>query len=271
MKSTIILDKDNLIIGFGTPSMDPIETQKVVKTLVLKDTGFLEIKVLYDNLKEESEKSIEKMREVQNSLRLNKKTDAENSHKDFLEHQAEIEKIMKTLKPLLSNLDSTKKQLIREHAVYMTPKKGEEIIKDEATVTELKNKFKALVNGKRLKKNGSEVVDYRGYKGYEKKGGAWELVEIKAIGDGIGASKKFDKFTNNEQTEIMVDIEKKRVSKLNAAEKLAEKTAAIAHALSAAAIMRSELEIQGVSEEDALAQSTAWYDAEVLNINAKYA
>jgi hypothetical protein len=69
----------------------------------------------------------------------------------------------------------------------------------------------------------------------------------------------------------MAWIESERIKAMTATDRAKEKTAVLEGLMGQSVAMRSGLEIKGTKSTDALTQATAWYNAEAVKVEAKYA
>jgi hypothetical protein len=81
----------------------------------------------------------------------------------------------------------------------------------------------------------------------------------------------YSDLADTQKTEVMAWIESERIKALTTSDKAKEKTAALEGLMAQSVAMRSRLEIKGTKSTDALTQATAWYNAEVVKVEAKYA
>lgn len=266
---TVLIDKDDLITGFGTPGMNPVETMKKVK-------------IKLDNTQEKADLLHHKQQIIafansakqeriisHNDLVKGKKADAEKHHKNFLDYETKIQDTMKLMKPVLKEMAKNERSFIFSEAIYFEPKAGETIITSDDFII-LNTKYNKLAKFKRLDKDGKEVSDYRGWKGFKKVSDKWVVKDITKLSETPGDGKLLKDMTEAEISELKIDLESARVSKLSNTAKQTEKDNTITSLANQAALKRSALEIQGESAADALTQATTWYDAEVVKVEAKY-
>lgn len=188
------------------------------------------------------------------------------------------------------------KDLIRSNPIYCHPRKNEIALPD-AKFNELKALFKSLNNqqislviemedlvvidevGKEpIKAPFAKLVshelidDYRGNQ-YFYNDGQWVASEVitqlgvtksTVVPDEYEAEAIESKDLTDEQREEI------RLQGLTGDQKTTEKESAIQSALSQAAQMKTELEIQGSTAAKALTDSKAWYNEQVALIEAKY-
>jgi hypothetical protein len=258
MKTVITqqIDGYNIIIGFDKPQIDPIETKKAIQPLInnlniskklkqkIKEAGRIHKAKSAALLKmkfAEKQKDAIKFEEAERELnkRLN---DLKEIEKDFIELKKEqLEKIQ---------------ALKKNNRVYFEPRTGE----DRITKNEYQTLSAAYIdnkqNGNLTDRNGNEVIDNRGQT-YVKEG---QIIHITTIGhevDGPLVSNLTPAALARLIYEYMTipEIEAEKQEKAN-------------NILSQAAVMRSELEIQG--DPDALTKSQTWYNDQITALNSEY-
>lgn len=265
---TVITQEINgytIIIGFGNPVIDPVETAKIIKPM-LEDSN--ELKAVKQKIKEVGARQRMAIQAMKESARLKIRGDQKFKEKEAeaAAHFQIVKELQEEAKPLKGPLKQKRIELIKENAIYFEPKQNEMII-DNDQHAELKTK--ELGEFGRLCLDGSVVYDYTKETGYSKIGDGW-VINTFPFGAQISTEVILERdLTEEQKEEIAEQNEKDRVAGLSAAGKEAEKLSAINSAASQAANMRNVLEIQ--SDPEALTKAQDFYNSEVEKINTKYA
>ncbi len=233
MKTVIIENIDGLEVvkGFDIALIDAVETQKIVREKIKTKDSFKKLKILGAK-----------------HMSLNKLESQDKSKVKALKE--DIKKFNSIFKNDLVNI-------YNQNKVYFEPRNGEAVVSEavyrsgvSALRESLKNK-KALVHEEGVF---SQIIDLRGKEYYVKENGSVLKREILKIGEDY-PPEKIDEKTDVGMNEISGGDLKK--SELSAA-------------LRYAAIMKSQLEIQGISSSESLLQSQSWYNDKVAEIDIKY-
>ncbi len=156
--------------------------------------------------------------------------------------------------------------LIQKHAVYFHPSPREKIVSNE-TWAELKEKHEKKKEHEVVALDGRVLADYRGKTDYRRnKAGKLEQYTIEELGI-IPAKPELNEAESKEYAEQM---EEERIAAMKKADRDAEKLAVIDSLADRAVVLRSKGEIQGKTAAVSLADATAWYNAEVAKVEAKY-
>jgi len=194
---TVIYNSDDIIIGFDTPQIDPIETKKKIKTKFSKlpeVKEFEQEKSKLDTIARSKNRALFDCKNVfflcakrlgiadremsflisEDPAKAKEKFNADEikKHDDFVnvinQKNDETKEIMQALHEKVKIIEKKEKDLIISDAVYFEPRKGEKIITEEE-YTDLMDKLSKLDKGEKLKTTG-EVVPAPVEKLEEKKG-----------------------------------------------------------------------------------------------------
>lgn len=250
------IDGYDIIIGFGSPGIEPIETGRKANGLLEKQP---EVKACFE--KAEELKKLWKAR--LDSIRIARQAFKKGDKKKHAEAMYNIEMrdeqikvISEEMKELAKKREAKRVELWNENLVYFEPKPGEKIITEDEYLEIGKKLIDATANNCVLSIDGKEIIDCRGVK-YIKKG---EIVEIKSLGEKIDGPLVKD-VTPEEFQRIkyrymsIEDIEAEKQSKINIV-------------IGGSIQKRNELEILG--DVDALKKSQDWYKAEAKKIEDEY-
>ena len=277
------IEKHKIIIGFGEAVIEPVETEKKVKGLIEKT---VEVKAFNNKIKEieirnkainssmlmirGAQKTIDNpnasdVDKVQaNEVLKNEKENLKNSYDKRIGLQSE-------LKSLHNDRMKKRKDIFFDNRIYFETKKGEECIPD-AEYLELYEKFQNRSENYLLKRDGTEIADFRNVEYFKRVNGTWTKTTVEKIGIVIeSGGLEFMDLTEEQRQEISIQFENDRIKNLGKVEKATEKNNIIEGLAGQAVMMRSKLEIQGTAAATALKDSKAWYDNEVAAVNAKYA
>ncbi len=258
------IDGHEIIIGVDRPTIDPVETAKVVNE-ILKTTPEHQAAEAKKAEYAEAVRQLNSIKTEMKSFTPSEMRKAANKNQDkWNTALGEMAVRQRELKPLALALADKIISLRREHAVYFEPRAGE-IIKTVAEVEALVKKIKALKPGTVLALNGSVVQDNRGAAFYRKAGGKWVHGKIVRLGDKVPSDAVLeDAVTDTQRDEIKRD----RILALPESAKAAERAVAETDAVNAATGMRGELEIK--SDSKALEKSQESYKAEMVRIDKLY-
>lgn len=253
MKKTVLykkIDGHEIITGFDRPTVDPVETNKIVSEAI-KDTPEWQAAEAKKAENTDAYKAIIEARKNRDDAAYGFAIATMSVRQD-------------ELKPMARDLAAKIIDLRRSEAVYFTPRAGE-VIKTESEAKALSEAIQGRAEGTMIALDGSTVEDNRGSVYFRKSGGKWGRTELVRLGDKVPGDAVLEADVTNTQRG---EIERDRVAALPVELKAKEKKHAMGHALARAAGMRSELEIQ--SDPDALVKSQDWYQAEVARIEGLY-
>ena len=266
-KITQKIDGYDIIIGIGDAQIDGVATMPIVENALRETAEYKAVEAKKQELSVLINQTAQAMRNARDS-----KTQSEKN-KYISEYQQGQEKskfIESELKELISPLQIKQQELVLKHAVYFTPKEGESIIADDEAEAISAKMNEATIKNMWLDINLKEICDYRAQTAWSMSNGKWQKRDITKLGETLNIGEKLqNELSESEQLGISEQLESERISKLSAADKLNEKTAALQNLVSRANAMRGELEIQGDSK--ALVKSQDWYKSEVSKIELKYA
>ncbi len=165
-----------------------------------------------------------------------------------------------------------RKILIKENAIYFTPKKGEYIISDNdcnnLIETEIEKYHKLSIKIVNNKVEIKTISDYSKYVIWKKTDNRWNQINV-AINNNLPVGSIIDiNLTEEQKNEIIEQTEIDRISVLSQSEKDIEKQKKIILLSYEAVNMRSVLEIQ--DDPEPLQKSKAWYNEQVAIIETKY-
>jgi hypothetical protein len=260
MKKTILfetVDGHDIIIGFDRPTIDPVETNKIVSDAI-KETD--EYKAS-EAKKAEYAAVVRELSTLQGKFKKGEKVPSSaQTEWNILLGKSSV--FQDDLKQLARDLDDKIIELRHAHAVYFEPRKGE-VIKDASEVLTLLQAIKGRSKGSFITLEGKTIEDNRGKVYFRKSSGKWSRTRIVKLGDKIPSNA----VTDPDETQ-QAEIERDRISALPADIKAAEKADAIESAMVSATAMRNELEIK--KDTSALKKSQDFYSAEVERIGVLY-
>jgi len=219
--------------------------------------------------------------------------------------KSSFEQVQSDLKPVVQEFNQACKEITRNNPIFCEPNAGEFVSADTKfqggtaaeldamgreledqdgnkkphpdisvpNFDELMQKWMSKTENEQITINGEVVEDFRGKQYFYKADGSW--VESEIISD-LGITKNTvvaDEYQDQaiEKADLTPEqLEEIRVQGLSAEEKTAEKENAIDQAATQAATMRSKLEIQGATAAKAKADAQAWYQEQLIIIEAKY-
>ncbi len=245
--------------------IDPEATKKIVFKEMEKETVWKDIDKLKSQMSTYAHQALQAKRNMKDAKT---KPEQKKFYDEFIKYQNEMKNLETDLKPLAVHLKEKFKEKMLEHAVYFNVKPNEEIITDEEGIEIKQAMIDATTEGKLLDRNLEKLSDLRGRE-YWVKNKKWIKTVIIRIGENppTGSIETKD-LTIEQKQEITDQLEAERIASLTTIEKTAELANAIQVLAGRAAMMRSELEIQG--DPDALKKSQDWYEAEKVIVEAKY-
>lgn len=245
--------------------IDPEATKKIVFKELEKEAVWKDIDKLKTQMGTYAYQSLQAKRNMKSAKT---KMEQKKFYDEFIKWQNEMKNLETDLKPLAIQLKEKFKEFMLEHAVYFNVKPDEEIISDEEGDEIRQAMIEATTEGKLLDRNLEKLVDLRGRE-YWKKTTKWARTVIIRVGEKppTGAIETKD-LTVEQKQEIADQLEAERIVGLTAVEKTAELANALQVLVGKAAMMRSELEIQGNPDAFQIAQD--WYEAEKIILENKY-
>lgn len=270
---TVIVDKDNLCVGFGEPVADPVATKLIIQPIL---EGCQEAQDVAAKVNE-----INAIKKLANdalgaSRNMQQGTARDLKYAEYLNYydQAKQKEVFE-LKPLVEKLHAKRVALhVPANLVYFEPKNGEHIITqaeyDALVVLEEQLTVNKALQFDPQTKTGALIDDYRGVTHWTDDAGVWSKGVITQVGVAlpVGSIPEAD-LTEAQKLAIGEQLEAERVAGLSAADKLAEKETAIATATAQSVSLRSQYEIEG--RTDPLGDAQAWLAEQVTIIEAKYA
>lgn len=260
--------------------IDPEETKKIVAVEIQKSETFQQIEAIKLQMRDiaiaakvaykAANQALFKARQVNPKAKSSAVADAQWS--EYRAQMGKFREAQEALLPLAITLKSEISALTLKHAVYFNLQPGEEYREDaeadaiaEAMAAAAEKNAVLAIADKKL----VEVADYRGRKFWKKKAGAWTGAEITALAvEPVAGAIEDSTLTDDQRTEIAAQLEAERISKMKAADRDAEKAAALDGIAAQANAMRGKLEIMGDAE--ALSKSQAWYQEQSGKVVEKY-
>lgn len=183
------------------------------------------------------------------------------------ELEAELNAAWEEQQNISRKLGAKYAELYKEHLTYFVPKLGEELITDEAEGEHLASQLRSATSKQVVLRSGEVLEDRRGEKVYINQGGKWRTQVVEFLGEKL-EGKVEEELTDEERAEAKASIEDQRIAGLSSEDKQKEKKEREAEALTAAAKLRSDLEIMG--DPDALEKSQEAYRKTKARIEERY-
>lgn len=264
------IDGYDIIIGFGVPVINPIETRALVGPILFESGETRAIKAKNKEVNDIRKLAKSALDSARVALQNGDNRKVEDFNSDYRRYNRNIAEKMEEFAPLKKAYEARRRELMITKAIYFEPKEGERVATDDA-VADINKKLIALDKDQKLDSGGVIVPDFRG-KTYHLKGSdGWTVQKIESLGEVPEAGAvEASELTPDQQAEIADERIIKRIAGLSAAEKTAEKVGNIDSLATQAAFMRSKLEIQGATASKALADSKTWYESEVSKVELKY-
>ncbi len=266
------------ITGFQNRPIDPQETRKQSAAAIIGTDELTELK----NKQEEQYRYILRSQEARKKAiyHLSLADEGNDVEKNKISAAAQdkiaddlvgnINTCNEDLKPLALACTEKSKDILRNSPIFFEAR-GNEVIKTEEEITDLLTKFAAKTENQALLEDGTYIDDFRGKVYHEKTGDTWAETIIESLGVVKETDTKYtDELTDSEKIEIAEQKETERIDALTEEEKTAEYDIKVAELLAETVVMRSELEIQGASTDDALKQSQDFYNAEIADLKTIY-
>ena len=251
------LDGHKIITGFDRPTVDGVETGKIVSEAIKETPEWQAVEAK----KAEYSAAIKELSNLKGRYKKGSKISRE-AQDQWNYASAKAKMCQDELKPLAIALSDKLSDLRRSEAVYFEPRAGE-VVRDDSEVDVLVGAIQGRSDGTLITLDGATVTDNRGRVYFRKVGGKWGRTQIVRIGDAVPA----DAVTEPDETQ-RIEIEIDRVSALSADAKAKEKNKATSEAMKSAAAMRNELEIK--ADPEALTKSQEAYQVDVNRIEGLY-
>lgn len=258
------------IINYGPHNAETLIDYEATKKIVNKNLVDTEEHKEIEKKKSELSKYVYQARQAfRNETKAINKSDKRKFNDEYRERLLQIEQIQKELLPLADALLVKRKKMILEFAEYFSLQENNYYISDDEAKILKEKMIEATSNNFVVSRTGELVADFRGFIFWKKINNAWKKSEITKLGEKFGTGfVKYSELSDEEKQEISIQLEKERIENLNATEKEAEKTAAMQGIITRAALMKSELEIQG--DKNPLTKAQKWYEDRISEIELKY-
>jgi len=205
---------------------------------------------------------------------------ASNANREFFQSETHLEfielcKKEKAKVQTQARKASEKRQaLFKEHAVYFTPRAGEEIITDEDGDT-IKTELDGLPENSVLARDAQgaleTVSDFRGKDYWFYTDDTWTKSKITALGEEPPAEALFpEDLTADDKLEISEQLEQERIDALSQADRQTEFDQAMVRLTGEMIYHRQGLEINGEKAKDALTQTQALLATRQTELEEKY-
>lgn len=257
-----------IVVGFATPTIDPVESAKVIDPL-LEDTDiykrFIELKNELGALQAEQIA----IWNVWKLIKVKTSPDWLDCERQYRRAEENIREIQAKLAHQSNLLEQKRRQLLDEHAVRFTICGCEEV--DQVTFDSLQTKLRTRAPDTYLLRDGSTLIDKIGVKYWTKPADKWIETEITELGVDVPENDAYlwDDLTKEQTIEIFAQQEVDRIAALNSTDRAEEKETKIILAKRKAGSLKSEYEIEG--RFDPLADAQAWYADRLAEIEATYA
>ncbi len=155
--------------------------------------------------------------------------------------------------------------------IYFTPKAGERIV-DQEEADVIKMRLVVLPAKTFLSVEGKQIADRRGEKYWiQDENGLWKKGAVEKLGEIIPEEAVLAaELPRKIQMEIYEQAEEKRLAELSPEDKQKEFETMRLQTRRAAALKRSELEMDEVSPGAALKEAKDWYNEQVAGLEEKY-
>jgi len=282
-KITTTIDGIKIIVGIGEAQIDPKATEPLAEAELITTKEFTDVLAKKKEIEplvisarlsfENASKMFQLERKATNQS--DKTRYAAEKNKYAFEYQSARTLIASKeteLAAMEAPLKEKRKELMLKHAVYFTPKQGENIITEEDAIIITDKMIEAAQAGKFLDENMKMIDDYRGIVVWSKPVDKWISREITKINDKPKPDEKtIQELDDKQRKEIADQHERERIAALTTQQKTDEKAIRISGVTSMAAQKKVELEINGATASAALTEAKAWRDTEVAKIETLYA
>ena len=187
---------------------------------------------------------------------------------DWLTVKSEQNVILQSSRQILLNKN---KEIVQQNAIYLTPRAGEEIV-DEEEAAAFAADLAALPENTLLLRDGQQITDLRNKKYWTQDAeGVWSEGVIATLGEKYPETAvPAEELSDEQRAEIIIQLEETRIDTLSDDDRRAEFVGLAEGLKKRAALMKQELEIDGETAADALAQAQTWYQAEVQTLWEKF-
>jgi len=258
------IDGLQIVSGFASLVIDPVETGKIVKEKLPDTDEFKAITKQQEAMQETLQKANASLKAANLAYKAKNKKAAEDHSRDNRQSMEIYYGQMADLKAMTPALEKMRRRLFVEHAVYFMPKDGEICLQDDE-ISNLMKKIHALQEDSFLDIGGNIIPDNRGIVYWKKTAAGWTQTTISKLGEKVPAKA----YTADALTEDQRDeIEAQRISVLSSTQKDAEKIKALELAKNRVHQYRLDLELEG--DPDALNKAQVRYAELKEAIEKKY-
>jgi hypothetical protein len=267
-------DGINIVIGFGSPGIDPVATKKRVAEELQKSTEWKAAELLRERIAENVGNLLKNRAQLTTQLKISSSRQTKHaiSKKTALrdryeETNAKIEEYRQQVGDAMAKVAERGKQLFDECAVLLQGPGYREV--DQATHQAMQDKHRALGPSQLLTADGSIVDDLRRTDYIYKIDGRWVSGRITKLGEVIPeGGKPVNQLTDDDRRGIMDQGKRDMIADLTPDER--EKM--LKQDLDAAALSAAQLvtayELQ--RREDPRGDARAWLDVEESKIKEIY-
>jgi len=281
-KSLIVkkIDGFDVITGFQNRPIDPVATQHGSRQNIQNMPESLELKAKNEIQDGYRIKLLEARKNAKAYLYLaGQNRDKGESDTLNKSESAKQDKIANDLVGTMNTVNDELKVLsmackfacekvLTDNPVYFEPR-ANEVVKDQAEIDDLTQKFKDKPDNAQLLENGGFVEDYRGKTYHDKLNGKWSAYTIDKIDFGLPVDAKFtDDLADIEKTEIAEQENTDRLAALSAEDKTAEFEGKKAGLAGQSQTMETSLKFDG--DVDFTTKAQEFYNTELTKLKLEY-
>ena len=262
------IDGYNIIIGIYDAGglIDPVATNKVVAVKMAKSEVWKSIEAIKAQMKTYAYQALQAKRNAKNAA-------TESEKRAFVEEANartfQAQELQGELKPLATELDTIRRAMVVEHAIYFSPKPGDLIVTDADAENTRAVMVEATAAGQVVDSDLKKIDNFRGKKFWKKSGSEWVGTEITKLGvKPVTGAIEEKSLTDIQRAEVSEQIETDRIKALPTAAKTKEKDLVIAGLKSQAGLLKTEYEVLGESKP--LEKAQKWLADEIVKVEAKY-
>lgn len=192
--------------------------------------------------------------------------------KEYLALTKGQEEANQEIQKALQEVAKKKKQILEAaEDIYFTPRAGERII-DQEEADSIKARLADLPAKTFLSVEGEQIADQRGEKyWYQDEQGLWKAGAVEKLGETITEEAVPEaELTAEIKLEMAEQAEEKRMAELSFEDRQKEFETMRLQARRAAALKRSEMEIDEAKPGAALKEAKDWYNEQVTGLEEKY-
>jgi len=261
------IDGFDIVLGFSTPTIDPVATQNQVKAMVQTLPEFADIAALNQKINDRRDQAALEFFNLfgHSPQTLQSQVEATTWQAKLTAANVDVDALSSLMTPLTVSMTKKIQDLWAENAVYFQPGKNENISPDDQAGP-LQALFNALAPRTCLALDGKVVPDNRGLRFWTFTGSTWGSSVVTRLGDVVPAgSVAEDALTADQEGQIGAQVEAVRIAGMSSEAKAAELAIVLDGLATQAQAQADRAKIMGT-----VFDPVAWYNDQKTAAVAKY-